>query len=93
MKTKNISIERSKNVIIPSKETYLVFNSLKNNIKIVQKYIDQKKNVSISLNSEECLRLMNLLNSYIFEGKYEYNVDKILIFEKENDTISENQKS
>jgi len=93
MKTKNISIERSKNGIIPSKETYLVFNSLKNNIKIVQKYKDQKKNVSISLNSEECLRLMNLLNSYIFEGKYKYNIDKMLIFEKENGIISENQKS
>jgi len=47
MKTKNISIERNKNTIIPSKEMYLVFNSSKNNIKIVQKHIDQKKNVSI----------------------------------------------
>ena len=93
MKTKNISIERSKNKIIPSKETYLVFNSLKNKIKIVQKYIDQKKNVSISLNSEECLRLMNSLNFYIFEGKYEYNIDKMLIIEKKNGTINENQKS
>ena len=83
MKTKNISIERSKNKIIPSKETYLVFNSSKNNIKIVQKFIYQKKNVSISLNSEECLRLMNLLNFYMFEGKYEYNLDKMLIYEKE----------
>jgi len=92
MKTKNISIERSKNKIIPSKETYVVFNSLRNSIKIVQKHIDQKKNVSISLNSEECLRLMNLLNFYIFEAKYEYNMDKMLIFEKENDIINENQK-
>ncbi len=92
MKTKNISIERSKNKIIPSKETYLVFNSLKNNIKIVQKYIDQKKNISISLNSEECLRLMNLLNFYVFEGKYEYRIDNMLIFEKENDFINKNQK-
>ncbi len=92
MKTKNISIEKSKNKIIPTKETYLVFNSLKNNIKIVQKYIDQKKNVSISLNSEECIRLMNLLNFYIFEGKYEYNIGNMLIFEKKNGIINENQK-
>jgi len=91
MKTKNISIERSTNKIIPSKETYLVFNSSKNNIKIVQKFIDQKKNVSISLNSEECLRLMNLLNFYIFDIKYEYNIDEMLIFEKENGIINENQ--
>jgi len=83
VKTKNISIERSENKIIPSKETYLVINSLKNNIKIVQKYIDQKKNISISINAEECLRLMNLLNFYMFEGKYEYNLDKMLIYEKE----------
>ena len=92
MKTKNISIERRKNKTVPSKETYLVFNSLKNNIKIVQKYIDQKKNVSISLNSEECLRLMNLLNFYLFEEKYEYEIDKMLIFEKEIGIINENQK-
>ena len=92
MKTKNISIERKINKIIPTKETYLVFNSLKNNIKIVQKYIDQKKIISISLNTEECLRLMNLLNTYKFDGKYEYNIDKMLIFEKENGIINENQK-
>ena len=92
MKIKNISIERSKNTIIPSKETYIVLNSPKNNIKIVQKYVDQKKNVSISLNSDECLRLMNLLNFYMFDKNYEYNIDKMLIFEKENGTISENQK-
>ena len=91
MKTKNISIERRKNKIIPSKETYLVFNSLKNNIKIVQKFIDQKKNVSISLNSEECLRIMNLLNFYLFKAKYEYEKDKMLIFEKEIGIINENQ--
>ena len=70
MKAKNIYIERSKNKIIPSKETYLVFNSLKDKVKIVQKFIDQKENASISLNSEECIRMMNLLNFYIFEGKY-----------------------
>ena len=92
MKAKNISIERSKNKIIPSKETYLVFNSLKNNVKIVQKFIDQKENASISLNSEECIRMMNLLNFYIFEGKYEYRIDKMLIFEKQNGIINENRK-
>ena len=91
MKTKNISIERSKNKITPSKETYLVFNSLNNNIKIVQKFIDQNENASISLNSEECLRFMNSLNSYIFEGKYEYIIDKMLIFEKKNGSINESQ--
>ena len=91
MKTKNVSVERSKNKKIPSKETYVVFNSLKNGIKIVQKYINQKKNVSISLNSEECQRLMNLLNFYIHQEKYEYKIDKMLIFEKENGSIDENK--
>ena len=52
---------------------------------------NQKKNVSISLNSEECLHLMNLLNFYMFDVKYEYNIDEMLIFEKENGIINENQ--
>jgi len=83
MFTKNISIDIKKGEKVPLKETYLVFSKSKNNIRLDQKFKDETKNISVSLNFDECYRLMNLLNFYVFDGKYQYYKDKMLIFEKD----------
>ena len=83
MKTKNISVNIKKNKKVPFKETYLVFNKQKDKVRIVQKFIDETKNQSITFNFNECERLINLLNFYLFNGKFEPFKDKMLIFEKD----------
>ena len=83
MKTKNISVNIKKNKKVPFKETYLVFNKQKDKVRIVQKFIDETKNQSITFNFNECERLINLLNFYLFNGKFEPYKDKMLIFEKD----------
>lgn len=81
MFTKNISIEIREGAKTPLKETYLVFYKEKNKINIVQKFIDETKNSSITINLNECKRLINLLDFYLFDGKYESYKDKMLVFE------------
>ena len=83
MKTKNISIDIKKNSKVPLKETYLVFHKHKNKVNIVQKFIDQTNNQSITLNFKECERLMNLLNFYLFDDKFVLFHDRMIIFEKD----------
>lgn len=83
MFTKNISIDIEKGKKVPLKETYLVFFKFKNKVRLVQKFIDETKNQSITLNFNECERLINLLNFYLFNGKFEPFKDKMLIFEKD----------
>jgi hypothetical protein len=82
MLTKNISVEIEKGKKVPLKETYLVFYKSKNDIKLVQKFIDKTKNVSISLDFNECKRLINLLNFYLLDGDFEPYMDKMLTYEK-----------
>jgi len=83
MFTKNISIDIEKGKKVPLKETYLVFFKFKNKVRLVQKFIDETKNQSITLNFNECERLINLVNFYLFNGKFEPYKDKMLIFEKD----------
>ena len=83
MKTKNISIDIKKNAKVPLKETYIVFHKQKNKVNIVQKFINQNNNQSITLNFKECERLMNLLHFYLFDDKFEPIHDRMIIFEKE----------
>ena len=80
MKTKNISVNIKKNKKVPFKETYLVFSKRQNKVKFIQKFIDQTKNQSITLNIEECYRLMNLLYTYLFNNKFQPHKGKMLIF-------------
>ncbi len=68
---------------VPFKETYLVFNRRKDKVRIVQKFVDQTKNQSITLKSQECERLINLIHSFLFNGKFKPYKGKMLIFEKE----------
>jgi hypothetical protein len=82
MFTKNISVEIQKGKKVPLKETYLVFYKSKHEIKLVQKFIDKTKNVSISLDFDECKRLINLLNFYLLDGEFKPYKDKMLIHEK-----------
>ncbi len=82
MFTKNISIEIEKGKKVPLKETYLVFYKSKDDIRLVQKFIDKTMNVSISLDFNECKRLLNLLNFYLLEGEFKPYKDKMLIYEK-----------
>ncbi|TFG22261.1 MAG: hypothetical protein EU532_14540 [Promethearchaeota archaeon] len=81
--TKNISINLNKGKKVPLKETYLVFYKNKNKVKLVQKFIDEKNNKSIIINFEECQRLINLLDFYLFDGKYKPFKDKMLVFKKD----------
>jgi 5,10-methenyltetrahydromethanopterin hydrogenase len=83
MLTKNISIEIKDNETVPTKETYITFFKSNKQVKIVQKFIDETKNQSITLNLNECERLVNLFYHYLFKGKYEYLKDKMLIFKKD----------
>ena len=83
MLTKNISIDIKKGKKVPLKETYLVFYKFKDKVKLVQKFIDDKNNQSITLNFEECQRLINLLDYNFFEGKFSPFKDKMLVFEKD----------
>ena len=83
MFTKNISIDIKKGEKVPLKETYVVFYKSKNKIRIGQKFADDAKNQYITLNVNECKRLINLLNFYLFDGKFEPIKDKMLIFEKD----------
>lgn len=83
MFTKNISIDMEKGKKVPLKETYVVFYKSKDKIRIVQKFVDESKNQSITLNLNECKRFINLLNSYSFDGKFEPFKDNMLIFEKD----------
>ncbi|MHA1256507.1 MAG: hypothetical protein ACTSPS_13000 [Promethearchaeota archaeon] len=83
MFTKNISIEIKKGAKTPLKETYLVFYKEKNKIDIVQKFIDESKNNSITINLNECKRLINLFDFYLFNGEYESYKDEMLVFEKD----------
>jgi len=83
MKTKNISINLKKNEKIPFKETYIAFYRNKNKIKIDQKYLDSTKNQSIILNYKECERLINLLTSFVFNGKFEPYKGKMLRFKED----------
>jgi len=81
--TKNISIDIKKGEKVPLKETYLVFYKFKNKVKLVQKFIDDKNNQSIILNFEECQRLINLFDFYLFDGKFSSFKDKMLVFDKD----------
>jgi hypothetical protein len=81
VKTKNISVNIIKDKKIPFKETYIVFYKSKNKIKIEQKFIDKTKNQSITLNYKECEKLINLLTTFIFNGKFEPKKGKMLRFE------------
>jgi hypothetical protein len=83
MFTKNISINIEKGKKVPLKETYLVFYKSKDNIRIVQKFVNESKNQSITLNINECKRLINLLNFYLFDSKFEPSKDNMLVFEKD----------
>ena len=83
MFTKNISVEIKENKKVPMKETYVSFYNSKKKVKILQKFIDESKNQSIILNLKECERLMNLFNHYLFEEKYKYFKDKMLVFKKD----------
>ncbi|MFX0001658.1 MAG: hypothetical protein ACFE88_16225 [Candidatus Hermodarchaeota archaeon] len=82
MKTKNISINIKKGEKIPYKETYITFYKHKNKIKIDQKFIEQTKNQSITLNLEESERLINLLTFFVFNGKFKPYKGKMLKFKK-----------
>jgi hypothetical protein len=81
--TKNISIDIKKGEKVPLKETYLVFYKFKNKVKLVQKFIDDKNNQSIILNFEECQRLINLFDFYLFDSKFSSFKDKMLVFDKD----------
>jgi hypothetical protein len=83
MKTKNISVCIKKDEKIPFKETYTVFSDSNEKVRIDQKFVDSTKNQSISLNKEECKRLINLLNFYMFNGKFNPYKDKMLVFEQD----------
>ena len=83
MFTKNISVEIKENKIIPMKETYITCYKSKKKVKIFQKFVDENKNQSITLNLKECERLMNLFYHYLFEEKYKYFKDKMLVFRKD----------
>lgn len=83
MFTKNISIDIEKGKKVPLKETYVVFYKSKDKIRIVQKFVDESQNQSITLNLNECKRFINLLNFYSFDNKFEPFKDNMLIFEKD----------
>ncbi len=83
MKTKNISINIKKEEKVPFKETYLVFNRALNKTKIVQKFLDSKKNQEITLNLKECIRMMNLFNKIFFNGKFKPSLDKVIVFQED----------
>jgi len=83
MFTKNISIDIEKGKKVPLKETYVVFYKSKDKIRIVQKFVDETNNQSVTLNLNECKRFINLLNFYSFDGKFEPFKDNMLIFEKD----------
>ena len=83
MKTKNISINIKKKNLLPFKETYLVFYTRKKKVKMVQKFVNSKKNQSIVLNYEECTRLMNLFNRFFFEGNYKPIKDHMVVFQED----------
>ena len=83
MRTKNISVQIRKGKKVPQKETYVVFYKHNNKIKIDQKFINPSLNQSITLEFQECERLMNLLYSYVFEDKFVPVKDKMVIFEIE----------
>jgi len=81
VRTKNISIQIRKGKKVPQKETYVVFYKRKSKIKIDQKFINPSLNQSITLEFQECERLMNLFNSFLFDGKFKPIKDKMVIFE------------
>lgn len=83
MFTKNISVDIEKGKKVPLKETYVVFYKSKDKIRIDQKFVDESKNQSITLNLNECKRFINLLNFYSFDNKFEPFKDNMLIFEKD----------
>ncbi len=83
MKTKKISINIRKEEKVPFKETYLVFNRTLNKTKIVQKFVDSKKNQEITLNLKESIRLMNLFNKILFNGKFKPSLDKVIVFQED----------
>ncbi len=78
MLTKNISVELESGKKVPSKEIYIVFSKSNKKIRLDQKFVKESNNQSITLNYEECRRLMNLLNFYVFRGEYAYSKDKML---------------
>ena len=82
MLTKNISIELEQDKKVPLKETYVVIYKSSKKIRLVQKFTSEPKNQFITLNQEECERLMNLLHFYLFNDKYEYRKDKMIIINK-----------
>jgi hypothetical protein len=81
--TKNISVEIKENKKVPMKETYVTFYKSKKKVKIFQKFVDETKNQSITLNLKECERLTNLFYHYLFEEQYKYFKDKMLVFKKD----------
>ncbi|MFX1310196.1 MAG: hypothetical protein ACFE9M_00015 [Promethearchaeota archaeon] len=83
MKTKNISVNMKKGKKIPFKETYITFYKHKKRIKINQRFIEQTKNQSITLNFKECERLINLLTFFVFNGKFEPYEGKMLKIEED----------
>lgn len=80
MITKNISVRIKKNHKVPFKETYIAIHNSQRKILLHQKYINSKKNQKIELNIEECERMMNLINFYVFDGLYEYSKDNMRIY-------------
>ena len=83
MKTKNISVCIKKDEKVPFKETYIVFYNSDNKVRLDQKFKDPSKNQSITLNIEECKRLLNLLHFYEFKGEFDPYKDRMLIFEQD----------
>ncbi|MFX1590207.1 MAG: hypothetical protein ACFFC1_18880 [Promethearchaeota archaeon] len=77
MITKNVSVRIKKNHKVPFNETYIAIHNFQQKIFLQQKYINSKKKQKIELNIEECERLMNLLNFYVFDGVYEYSKDNM----------------
>lgn len=82
MKTKNISIEIKRDKNVPFKETYIVLYNSKKKLKIGQKFLDESKNQSITLNFQESRRLMNLLYHYMFGDNFIHESDRMLKFEE-----------
>ena len=84
MITKNISVRIKKNHKVPFNETYIAIHNSQRKIFLHQKYINSKKNQKIELNIEECERMMNLINFYMFDGVM--NILKITSESTENKT-------
>ena len=80
MKSKTVSVNLEINWEVPFKETYLTIYNSKQKVKMHQKFTNSRKNQKIELNFKVCERLMNLLVYYVFNRKYKYSKDEVLIY-------------